>query len=109
MQTCLPKWNAQPWERQRWCRCVTYTSPQLQGVDAHSYKAEECYTIRYVAALVSSVTLFEPSQAAASIAPQQLTCPLNADKLKKHITLMCDRLHKGMRPSGRDALEPSFS
>lgn len=53
-------------------------------------------------------TSLAKKEAAASIAPQQLACPRNADKLKKHITLMCDRLHKGMRPSGQHALDQSF-
>ena len=29
-----------------------------------------------------------------------LTRPADAAKLKKHITLVCDRLHKGLRPKG---------
>ena len=35
---------------------------------------------------------------ASSTATQQLTRPADAAKLKKHITLVCDRLHKGLRP-----------
>ena len=36
-------------------------------------------------------------------AAQQVTSlsrPPDAAKLKKHITLVCDRLHKGLRPKG---------
>ena len=31
--------------------------------------------------------------------PSQLTRPADASKLKKHITLVADRLHKGLRPT----------
>ena len=34
-----------------------------------------------------------------SRAPSQLTRPADASKLKKHITLVADRLHKGLRPT----------
>ena len=37
----------------------------------------------------------ESSQGATS---SQLKLPADASKLKKHITLMCDRLQKGLRP-----------
>jgi len=41
----------------------------------------------------------ESSSAAAA---HQLTRPADAAKLKKHITLVCDRLHKGLRPRAAD-------
>jgi len=31
---------------------------------------------------------------------------VDAAKLKKHITLVCDRLHKGMRPKGSAGAGP---
>jgi len=34
-----------------------------------------------------------------------LTRPADAAKLKKHITLVCDRLHKGLRPKGTAAAQ----
>ena len=40
-----------------------------------------------------------PNQAAS------LTRPADASKLKKHITLVCDRLHKGLRPKGQAAAQ----
>ena len=36
----------------------------------------------------------------AASQPASLARPPDASKLKKHITLVCDRLHKGMRPKG---------
>ena len=41
-----------------------------------------------------------------SSAPSTLNRPADASKLKKHITLVADRLHKGLRPT-RDKMEPS--
>ena len=38
----------------------------------------------------------------------QLTRPADASKLKKHITLVADRLHKGLRPT-RDGPPPAAS
>ncbi len=36
-------------------------------------------------------------------APQSIPRPADASKLKKHLTLVADRLHKGLRPSGGQA------
>lgn len=46
---------------------------------------------------------------AASSAPQQLTRPSDAKKLQKHITLLADRLHKGLRPTAGKADEVAGS
>jgi len=39
-------------------------------------------------------------EAPPTVSSQTLTRPADATKIKKHITLVCDRLHKGQRPKG---------
>lgn len=46
------------------------------------------------------------SSAAAQVT--NLQRPATADKLKKHITLVCDRLHKGLRPKGTHEGAPAM-
>ena len=47
-----------------------------------------------IAAFRESLSLF------AAVAQATLSRPSDASKLKKHITLVADRLHKGQRPLG---------
>jgi len=49
--------------------------------------------------------LAKSGKESAATAVQTLSRPTDATKLKKHITLVCDRLHKGHRPKGTSTPE----